>query len=68
MEQTTVPEIVRIKIIATSDVHGAIFPYDFIENEPLNTSLAQVYTYIKEQRAVESQDVVLLDNGDFLQG
>jgi 2',3'-cyclic-nucleotide 2'-phosphodiesterase/3'-nucleotidase len=68
MEQTTVPEIVRIKIIATSDVHGAIFPYDFIENEPLNTSLAQVYTYIKEQRAVESQDVILLDNGDFLQG
>jgi 2',3'-cyclic-nucleotide 2'-phosphodiesterase/3'-nucleotidase len=68
MEQQNVPEIVRIKIIATGDVHGAIFPYDFIENEPLSTSLAQVYTYIKEQRAVQSQDVVLLDNGDFLQG
>ncbi|MCQ2250458.1 MAG: bifunctional metallophosphatase/5'-nucleotidase [Bacteroidales bacterium] len=67
MEQQT-PEVVRIKIIATGDVHGAIFPYDFIENEPLNTSLAQVYTYIKEQRAVDSQEVVLLDNGDFLQG
>lgn len=68
MEQQNVPEIIRIKIIATGDVHGAIFPYDFIENEPLSTSLAQVYTYIKEQRAVQSQDVVLLDNGDFLQG
>jgi len=67
MEQQT-QEVVRIKIIATGDVHGAIFPYDFIENEPLNTSLAQVYTYIKEQRAVDSQEVVLLDNGDFLQG
>lgn len=68
MEQQTVPETVRIKIIATGDVHGAIFPYDFIENEPLNTSLAQVYTYIKEQRAVDSQEVILLDNGDILQG
>ncbi|MCQ2973347.1 MAG: bifunctional metallophosphatase/5'-nucleotidase [Bacteroidales bacterium] len=68
MENTTVPETIKIKIIATGDVHGAIFPYDFIENEPLNTSLAQVYTYIKEQRSVTSQEVILLDNGDFLQG
>ncbi|MCQ2252921.1 MAG: bifunctional metallophosphatase/5'-nucleotidase [Bacteroidales bacterium] len=68
MEQQTAPETIKIKIIATGDVHGAIFPHDFIENEPLNTSLAQVYTYIKEQRAVDSQEVVLLDNGDFLQG
>ena len=68
MENILEPKVVKIKIIATGDVHGAIFPYDFIENEPLNTSLAQVYTYIKEQRAVKSQEVVLLDNGDFLQG
>ncbi|MBR4268027.1 MAG: bifunctional metallophosphatase/5'-nucleotidase [Bacteroidales bacterium] len=68
MENIKQPEVIKLKIIATGDVHGAIFPYDFIENEPLNTSLAQVYTYIKEQRAVKSQDVILLDNGDFLQG
>lgn len=68
METIKQPEVVKLKIIATGDVHGAIFPYDFIENEPLNTSLAQVYTYIKEQRAVKSQEVILLDNGDFLQG
>ncbi|MCR4561043.1 MAG: bifunctional metallophosphatase/5'-nucleotidase, partial [Bacteroidales bacterium] len=64
MENLTETKTTKIKIIATGDVHGAIFPYDFIENEPLNTSLAQVYTYIKEQRAVKSQDVILLDNGD----
>lgn len=68
MENLSETKTTKIKIIATGDVHGAIFPYDFIENEPLNTSLAQVYTYIKEQRAVKSQDVILLDNGDFLQG
>ncbi|MBO4243738.1 MAG: bifunctional metallophosphatase/5'-nucleotidase [Bacteroidales bacterium] len=68
MESNTAVETIKIKLIATGDVHGAIFPYDFIENEPLNTSLAQIYTYIKEQRSVKSQEVVLLDNGDFLQG
>lgn len=68
MENNTAVETTKIKLIATGDVHGAIFPYDFIENEPLNTSLAQIYTYIKEQRSVKSQEVVLLDNGDFLQG
>ncbi|MBR4441565.1 MAG: bifunctional metallophosphatase/5'-nucleotidase [Bacteroidales bacterium] len=68
METNTAVETTKIKLIATGDVHGAIFPYDFIENEPLNTSLAQIYTYIKEQRSVKSQEVILLDNGDFLQG
>jgi len=68
MESNTAVETTKIKLIATGDVHGAIFPYDFIENEPLNTSLAQIYTYIKEQRSVKSQEVVLVDNGDFLQG
>ena len=68
MENNTAVETTKIKLIATGDVHGAIFPYDFIENEPLNTSLAQIYTYIKEQRSVKSQEVVLVDNGDFLQG
>ncbi|MBR6176925.1 MAG: bifunctional metallophosphatase/5'-nucleotidase [Bacteroidales bacterium] len=68
MENNTAVETTKIKLICTGDVHGAIFPYDFIENEPLNTSLAQIYTYIKEQRSVKSQEVVLVDNGDFLQG
>lgn len=68
MDEISASESFSIKIIATGDVHGAVFPYDFIENEPLNTSLAQVYTYIKEQRDVKKQEVILLDNGDFLQG
>ncbi len=62
------PQTVTLKIIATTDVHGAIFPYDFIEDKPAKTSLAQVYAYVKEQRANRDQEVILLDNGDFLQG
>ncbi|MBN2236771.1 MAG: bifunctional metallophosphatase/5'-nucleotidase [Bacteroidales bacterium] len=64
----TTPKTVTLKFIETSDVHGAIFPYDFKNDEPLNTSLAQIYTYVQEQRADQSQSVILLDNGDILQG
>jgi len=49
-------------------VHGAIYPYDFIRNVPADGSLARVYTYIKQERSNPHQQVVLLDNGDILQG
>ena len=55
-----------ITFIETTDIHGAIFPYDFITGRPLDTSMAQVATVVKEQRA--RGEVVLLDNGDSLQG
>lgn len=61
-------ENVTIKLIATSDVHGAIFPYDFIEDAVISNSLAQIYNYVNEQRGVKNQEVILLDNGDMLQG
>ncbi|MBU1013991.1 MAG: bifunctional metallophosphatase/5'-nucleotidase [Bacteroidetes bacterium] len=61
-------QTIKLKLIETSDVHGALFPWDFINNKPTSTSLAQVYTYVQEQRADKSQSVILLDNGDILQG
>lgn len=62
------PETVRLKFIETSDVHGALFPYDFKNDTTAIASLAQVYTYVQEQRADKNQSVILLDNGDILQG
>ncbi|MEB2356048.1 MAG: bifunctional metallophosphatase/5'-nucleotidase, partial [Ignavibacteriales bacterium] len=61
-------QTLRVKIIETSDVHGAVFPYDLINNRPSNSSLAQVSSYLKEQRSDTNQIVFLLDNGDILQG
>ncbi|PKP35875.1 MAG: bifunctional metallophosphatase/5'-nucleotidase [Bacteroidetes bacterium HGW-Bacteroidetes-17] len=61
-------QIIKLKLIETSDVHGALFPWDFINNKPTSASLAQVYTYVQAQRADKSQSVILLDNGDILQG
>ena len=36
-----------ISILETTDIHGVILPYDFIEKEKLNASLASSFTYIK---------------------
>ncbi len=59
---------VSIKIIVTTDTHGAIFPYDFIEAKTAPTSLAHVHAYVNAQRANLNQHVLLFDNGDILQG
>ena len=62
------PKSFELKLVETSDVHGSIFPYDFINDKESKTSLAQVMTYVNNERAVLDQEVVLLDNGDILQG
>ncbi len=56
-----------ISILETTDVHGVILPYDFIEKVKLDASLASSFTYIKQVRK-EKDAIVLLDNGDNLQG
>lgn len=61
-------QTVKLKFIETTDVHGSIFPYDFINDKQTSTSLSQVYTYIKQERAKKDQYVILLDAGDILQG
>ncbi len=58
---------VQLTFIETSDIHGAIYPYDFVNAKPLATSLAQVASLIAEEKAA-NPNVVLLDNGDSLQG
>ena len=60
------PATLTLTIVETSDVHGAFFPYDFIERRPMRGSLARVSSYLKRLRS--QGPVVLLDNGDILQG
>ncbi len=59
---------IRLKILETSDVHGCVFPQDLVKQRIRKGSLAQVETYVKGLRADKKQTVVLLDNGDILQG
>jgi len=56
-----------IRIIETTDIHGVILPYDFIENEKMNVSMASSFSYIRQVRNSKNF-TVLLDNGDNLQG
>ena len=59
---------VTIKVIETSDVHGCFFPDDFINRKPLKGTLARVMTYVEELRKTHGKNVILVDNGDILQG
>ena len=62
-------ESLNIKIVETSDVHGNFFPYNFITRQPWSGSLARAATYIDSLRKTDgNESVILLDNGDFLQG
>jgi 2',3'-cyclic-nucleotide 2'-phosphodiesterase (5'-nucleotidase family) len=55
-----------IQILATSDLHGKFLPYEYATNSVAQGSLAQVATFVKEQRAANPNTIVL-DNGDTIQ-
>ena len=59
---------VTLRLIETSDVHGAFFPYNFTERSPMQGTMARVSTYLKRQRKSYGDRIILLDNGDILQG
>lgn len=61
------PEATRIQIVCTSDVHGNLFPIDFLTGDSVHGSLARVSSYLKEQRQ-KGAEVIYIDNGDMLQG
>jgi 2',3'-cyclic-nucleotide 2'-phosphodiesterase / 3'-nucleotidase len=61
-------QTIKLKIIQTTDEHGAIFPYDFTDMKEIKSSLAQISTYLKDERSKNDQEVVVLSGGDILQG
>lgn len=59
---------VNLRIVETSDVHGYFFPYDFINSKPLEGTLMRVNTYVNHLREQYGENLLLIDNGDILQG
>jgi 2',3'-cyclic-nucleotide 2'-phosphodiesterase/3'-nucleotidase len=59
---------VRLKVIETSDVHGHFFPWDFMESKPIQGTLSRANTYISKEREKYGDHLLLIDNGDILQG
>lgn len=66
--QARKPKTVTLKFIETTDVHGMFFPTNYLTGKPVSGSMARVSSYIKEQRGLFGSNVILLENGDILQG
>jgi 2',3'-cyclic-nucleotide 2'-phosphodiesterase/3'-nucleotidase len=62
------PDKLSLTFIETTDIHGALFPYNFIKAAPMGNSLAQIATIVATERAKSGRELVLLDDGDALQG
>lgn len=59
---------VKLRVLGTSDVHGCFFPYNFIERKDTKGSLARLSTYAGMMRKRYGSNLIMLDNGDILQG
>ncbi len=56
-----------LTVLATSDLHGRIYPYDYaIDSEDADAGLAKVATIVKNERAANN-NLVLMDLGDTVQ-
>jgi 2',3'-cyclic-nucleotide 2'-phosphodiesterase/3'-nucleotidase len=60
-------EPTTLTILETSDLHGHIYNWDFFGNQESDQGLAVVSTLIKQERAADP-DLLLLDDGDTIQG
>ncbi len=57
-----------VRIAFTTDIHGAIFPVDHLNNRTDAPSMASLQTWLDSTRAVGPGNLILLDNGDLIQG
>lgn len=60
--------LASLRLIATSDLHASLMPYDYCANRPNSSlGLGAISQQIADARG-EVQNCLLFDNGDFLQG
>ncbi len=59
---------VKVHVAVTADVHGRLFSYDFVNDKPRASSLANVHYLMEAIRTRTSNNLILLDNGDLIQG
>jgi 2',3'-cyclic-nucleotide 2'-phosphodiesterase / 3'-nucleotidase len=58
----------HLRLIETTDLHVAVYPYDYFADAPNDTmGLARTATLIENIRA-EAGNSILIDNGDVIQG
>ena len=62
------PKTQNLKFIVTTDVHGAFFPTDINTGRETQGSLARVQSLVNNEKQNTNQEIILLDNGDIIQG
>lgn len=62
-----IPKNKTITVLATSDIHGHLFPTDYRTREERNFGLGKLAAMIREERRTRP-DLLLIDNGDLIQG
>ncbi|MEK3789343.1 bifunctional metallophosphatase/5'-nucleotidase [Paenibacillus sp. FSL K6-1230] len=58
----------QMAILTTSDIHGYIQPYSYMEGGPSNLGFARIATLLQEERDRWGDRMLYVDNGDSLQG
>jgi 2',3'-cyclic-nucleotide 2'-phosphodiesterase/3'-nucleotidase len=61
------PEIVTVTVLATTDTHGFLYPWDYFTRRPAPRGLAAAATLVEEVRR-ETPNTLLVDCGDTIQG
>ena len=62
---TLAAEQVSIRVLATTDLHGNLYPVDYYTGRPANRGLAKLATLVRAERTSSS---LLIDCGDTIQG
>jgi 2',3'-cyclic-nucleotide 2'-phosphodiesterase/3'-nucleotidase len=60
-------EEVRISVLATTDLHGNLLPYDYYTARPVDRGLAKIASLIQDERS-QNPNNLLIDCGDTIQG
>jgi 2',3'-cyclic-nucleotide 2'-phosphodiesterase/3'-nucleotidase len=60
-------ELVKVQVLATTDMHGYVMPYDYQTGKPAERGLAKIAALITSERK-RNPNTVLIDVGDTIQG
>ena len=55
----------RIRILATSDMHGYVTPFSYANRKEVEGGLVKLATQVE---ALRDENTILVDNGDTIQG
>lgn len=59
---------VKLKIVQTSDIHGNYYPCDFVTGHNMGGGLSRISSFTSQLRREYGDRLILLENGDILQG